>query len=206
MFTGIIEHFGVVQQIDALECGKRIYLSHGINGQVIGDSVAINGACFTIVTLSENRISVEVSPETLLVTTIDDLMVGSKVHLEQPVSMTKPLGGHFVTGHVDEMIKVAEIKVLKDFYRVVFDGISKPEWVCHKGSITINGVSLTINKVISLSSIECMLIPHTINNTCFKQLKEHDAVNVEYDYLAKIVARQHAVIQEAAGISFSEEV
>ncbi len=205
MFTGIIEHLGVLERIEAIEGGKRFYISQDISNQIIGDSVAVNGVCFTIVTLNDDSMSIEASPETLQVTTADKWEVGEKVHLEQPVSMSKPLGGHFVTGHVDETLQVTEIERLKDFYRIVFGGITHPQWVCHKGSVTLNGVSLTINRLISQNSIECMLIPHTLDNTGFKRLKKYDAVNVEYDYLAKIVARQYAVIQDAAELSFNEE-
>lgn len=206
MFTGIIEHFGIITRIETLVYGKRFFLSHELSNQVIGDSLAVNGVCFTITSLDKNELSIEASPETLLVTTTNQLTLGQKVHLEQPVSMSKPLGGHFVTGHVDEVLQVLEVEPLKDFYRIVFGGISKPEWVCHKGSIALNGVSLTINKILSNSSIECMLIPHTLDNTCFNELKQQDKVNVEYDYLAKIVARQHALIHNAATQFTSEEM
>ena len=206
MFTGIIEHFGVVIRIEILACGKRFYLSHNLSNQRIGDSLAVNGVCFTLTTIDDNELSIDASPETLAVTTVDHLVLGQKVHLEQPISMSKPLGGHFVTGHVDEVLQVLEIEHLTDFHRLVFGGITKPEWVCHKGSIALNGVSLTINKILSDSSIECMLIPHTLDNTCFNQLKKQDTVNVEYDYLAKIVARQHALIHNAATHFTSEEM
>ena len=88
---------------------------------------------------------------------------------------------------------IRSIEIVGEFTKYIFDGISKPEWICEKGSIAIDGISLTINSLATQTSVECMLIPHTIANTCFRTLIENSLVNVEYDYLAKIVARQHAV-------------
>mgnify|MGYP006073355593 CR=1 FL=1 len=205
MFTGIIEQFGTIEKIETLPFGKRFFIKNDIESLRIGDSIAVNGVCFTVTTLDARLISVEASPETLAKTTMSNLSLKEHVHLELPVSLSKPLGGHFVTGHVDEVLRIASIESFDAFRRYVFEGITQPQWICCKGSITVDGVSLTINRLVSSNSIECMLIPHTLKNTRFNTLKTHDAVNVEYDYLAKIVARQHAVRQDAAELTFSEE-
>lgn len=209
MFTGIIELFGQVQNIESLPSGLAFCIETSketIETLAIGESIAVNGVCCTVIKCSDTLFYFEASPETLALTTFKLLEVGQKVHLEIPLSLSKPLGGHFVTGHVDEVINIGSIVPMNDFSVYVFENITRPEWICDKGSITLDGVSLTINRVISDNSIECMLIPHTINNTRFKRLKVGERVNVEYDYLAKIIARQYALTKRTPPLSFSKEM
>jgi riboflavin synthase len=158
------------------------------------------------VSINNFIISLDVSSETLFKSTLAKTKVGNIVHLELPVSMSKPLGGHFVTGHVDENIFIKSIEKMGEFTKYIFDGISKPEWICDKGSIALDGISLTINRLPTQTSVECMLIPHTIANTCFKSLVVNDLVNVEYDYIAKIVARQNTLKNMSVKSLYSEEV
>lgn len=206
MFTGIIESLGYITKIEAMSQGLRFFISSNIDSLRIGDSIAVNGVCFTVTRLGESNFCFEASPETLAKTTMACVKIGDLMHLEVPLSLSKPLGGHFVTGHVDETLRISMIEPLNEFSRYVIDGITKPQWICDKGSITLDGVSLTINRVISEKSIECMLIPHTISQTRFNTLKVNDLINAEYDYLAKIVARQSALATKASQVSYCEEM
>ena len=104
MFTGIIEYLGAIKKVDKLSAGLRLFIESDIKSLNLGDSIAVNGVCLTVVSNTNAVISLDVSGETLLKTTLSNIEVGQIVHLELPVSMSKPLGGHFVTGHVDEKI------------------------------------------------------------------------------------------------------
>lgn len=194
MFTGIIEHLGNLDKVTSLSKGLQFCISHQMSALIsIGDSVAINGVCLTVTDIKQQQLRFDVSPETLEKTNLGMLGIDAQLHLELPLSLSKPLGGHFVTGHVDQTLRIAKIIHEEEFVKYTFEGVQYPEWICQKGSVTLEGVSLTINAIPTDHSIECMLIPHTITNTRFKDLKETDLVNVEYDYIAKIVARQHAL-------------
>lgn len=193
MFTGIIEHTATLYDIKPNGQGLTYYLESTLATPALGESIAVNGVCLTVIEASVGKLAFDISPETLEKTTLGTLEIGTLVHLEKPLTLTQPLGGHFVTGHVDEVLTVEKIEKVDKFSRFIFSGVSRPQWLCEKGSITLDGVSLTVNAIPTNETVECMLIPHTLSHTRFGSMKEQDRINAEYDTIAKIVARQHAI-------------
>ena len=206
MFTGIIEEIGVVKECrqgknDALivvECQKVI------EDTKLGDSIAINGVCQTVVDLKQNSFSAQISNETLKVTTFSNLKTGEKVNLERALTLASRLGGHMVTGHIDNVVKITKIEKHSDFYNLGFKiendseiGLSK--YIVNKGSICINGISLTVAKIVS-DEFEVAIIPHTFKNTNLETLKVGDNVNVEVDILAKYVEKNLSTGNNKVGI------
>ncbi len=179
MFTGIIEEIGTVKRSgDTLEVGCKTVLE----GTKIGDSIAINGCCQTVVQMSADSFVVRVSPETLRVTNLGDLK--SHVNLERAMSANGRFGGHFVTGHVDCTGRLIEKRKTGDFYELSFELPREfAKYIVHKGSVTVNGVSLTVAQV-SGNVFKAAVIPHTWENTCLE-----GNVNIETDILGKYVEK-----------------
>jgi len=191
MFTGIIEEIGIVKEFkkgtsDALiivECKKVL------EDTKLGDSISINGVCQTVTKLASSSFSAQISSETLSVTTFSRTKAGDKVNLERALTLSQRLGGHIVTGHVDGLAKVKIIQKLSDFYNIKFE-VEKDltKYIVKKGSVTINGISLTVANVVS-REFDVAIIPHTFENTILKDLKAGDFVNIETDVLAKYVEK-----------------
>lgn len=188
MFTGIIEETGVVQSFKKSENASiTIECKNVLEGTKIGDSIAIDGVCQTVTELTSNSFSAQISNETLSVTTFQNIKVGAKVNLERALTLSSRLGGHIVSGHVDGLGKIKSIEKSLDFYNVKFEiDNSLTKYIAKKGSITINGISLTIADINS-NEIKIAIIPHTFENTNLKHLKNGDFVNIEVDILAKYV-------------------
>lgn len=191
MFTGIISELGKVKNI--LKDGKNtvfaISASKSCKGLKIGDSIAVNGACHTVVKKTAKTFSVESMPETLKRTNLVLLKIGDGVNLEKPVKVSDSLDGHIVTGHIDGLAKITKIKPVKN--SVIFEfqlqrGLSK--FIVEKGSIALDGISLTVIS-IQKNKLTVGIIPHTIKVTNLKEKKVGDLVNVETDILAKHVAK-----------------
>ncbi len=195
MFTGLVDHTGVIEAIVSTAKGLKITIRSNFTDIAVGESIAVDGVCLTALEPSLGRFFVEVSPETLAVTTIGLRSIGSRVNLERSLRVGDRLGGHFVTGHVDVMATVAEIELHADFWFVRFT--SNLEYLVPKGSIAINGVSLTINKVTS-DGFTIMLIPHTLAITNLAEMTVGSCVNLEYDMLAKIVVNSAKNIYSVA--------
>jgi riboflavin synthase len=189
MFTGIIEEVGIIKTI--INKGNSLKLtifSNKIIKQInLGDSVAVNGVCLTVTFFDENTFSVDVSPETYNLTSLKFLKQHSKVNLETALTLSKPLGGHIVSGHVDGIGKILSITPFNDFLQI---NISIPtglrKYMIKKGSITVDGISLTINN-ISNKDFSLMIIPHTMLNTTLVDKKVGDYVNIEVDLIAKYI-------------------
>lgn len=191
MFTGIIEEIGIVKDFRqgkdfasiCVEC-KNV-----LNDSKIGDSIAINGVCQTVVTIDANSFSVQISEETLKVTNFSTLAKGQEVNLERALTFSQRLGGHMVSGHVDFCTKINKIEKKSDFYDVHFE-IPKnfKKYFVSKGSVAVNGISLTIAN-ISPEVFQTAIIPHTFENTNLKHLNEGAFVNIEIDILAKYVEK-----------------
>jgi riboflavin synthase len=190
MFTGIIQSIGEISQ--ATPIGKDIQLA--INtGQLdmtdvqLGDSIAVNGVCLTAIKLGANHFEAHVSRETLSVTV--GLNQPQPVNLEKALRLSDRLGGHLVSGHVDGVGEVVSFEQLGDCWRLNIrapHAISK--YISVKGSICINGVSLTVNSIVNdIFSIN--LIPHTLENTTLKSLADGQHVNIEVDQIARYVER-----------------
>ena len=187
MFTGIIEELGKIQQINSnkieIECNKVL------EDAKIGDSIAVNGVCLTVIEIVQNICTFDVSPETFRVTALGNMQTGDFVNLERAMSVNGRFGGHIVSGHIDERGKIKFISKNSDFYLFKIEISSElSKYVIKKGSITINGISLTVAD-INGNLIECAIIPHTFKNTNLKYLKLEDFVNIEVDMLAKYVEK-----------------
>ncbi|MEY3119429.1 MAG: hypothetical protein RIT30_1362 [Bacteroidota bacterium] len=186
MFTGIVSD-GFIASILPDEQGWELIIEASKFASIvqIGDSVAIDGACLSVIKIDGNHLSFFVSSESINKTIIRNYKVGAKINIELPMQPTGFLGGHYVLGHVDATAKVAKIVPGEKAW---FFTISVPEqfvkYVVYKGSIAINGISLTINKVIG-NEIELCIIPITISKTNMSLLNEGDIVNIEFDILAK---------------------
>ena len=158
-----------------------------------GESIAINGVCLTLLKDNNSQLAFDVSPETLNITTLGELSLEDYVNIERAMSASSRFGGHYVSGHVDTKAKVQNINIIDDYLEITigeFLNLAK-NYLLPKGSITLNGVSLTINEVTD-DYIKVMLVPHTIDVTAFKSIKVGDWLNVEFDYLTRIVAHQIA--------------
>lgn len=191
MFTGIIEETGTVKSFSKDSNGGTITIECKtvLEDTKLGDSIAINGVCQTVTNLLSNCFSARVSDETLSVTAFEYLKPGDKVNLERALTLSSRLGGHIVSGHVDCKGKFLSKEQLTDFYNLEFEVPREQEkYIVHKGSITINGVSLTIAQIDS-NIIKTAIIPHTFNNTNFNELKIGDYVNIETDILGKYVEK-----------------
>lgn len=191
MFTGIIEEIGKVKSFNRCSNGAAITVECQtvLDGTRVGDSISINGACQTVVEMTSTSFSANVSDETLRVTTFDDLKSGDEVNLERALMLNSRLGGHIVSGHVDCKGKFLSFEQLTDFYNLRFE-IPKEyaKYIVHKGSVTVNGISLTVAN-IERNIFQVAIIPHTFNNTNLKNLKSGDHVNIETDILGKYVEK-----------------
>lgn len=190
MFTGIVSAVGKIDVARPLEEGLRLAIDAGtldLADVVIGDSVAVNGVCLTVVACAPPRFEVEVSAATLAVTC--GLEAGANVNLEKALRLSDRLGGHLVSGHVDGVGVVAAFEPRGESWllRVVAPG-DLPRYIARKGSVTVNGVSLTINDVRA-DVFEVNVIPHTRAVTTFAGLSSGDRVNLEVDLLARYAER-----------------
>lgn len=183
MFTGIIEDVGMVKSIS----DSKISISTKLNDIKIGDSIAVNGVCLTAAIVGGEGFSADYSPQTDRLTNLTFLRAQSFVNLESALTLSKKLGGHIVTGHVDAMAKIESVKKLDRFYAVRFY-IDETKYLVDKGSIAIDGISLTIAN-ISGNIFEVFIIPQTYENTILKYRKVGDLVNIETDVLAKYVEK-----------------
>lgn len=187
MFTGIIEEIGSIAVIISRQNLKQIEIKakRVLEGLKIGDSVAVSGVCLTVVKINPASFVVEVSSETLSCSTFSSAKVGDKVNLERAVPANARLGGHIVQGHVDGIgeVKKAEHRVQNTELR-----INIPEQLCkyvvEKGSIAIDGISLTVAKIEG-KVVMLAVIPHTLKNTTLKDKKPGSKVNIEVDVMGK---------------------
>ncbi len=189
MFTGIIEEIGRVSSIRALGNGRIIDISckHVLERVEIGDSIAINGVCLTVIDFTKNRFTAEAVEETLKKSTLGKLQSGSAVNLEAALRADGKLGGHFVQGHVDFNSRVTFISKLAESWLLSFDLPQEySRNVVLKGSISIDGVSLTISEK-KRNSFTVSVIPHTFEHTLFREYKIGSAVNMEVDLIGKYV-------------------
>jgi riboflavin synthase len=190
MFTGLIESVGRVSSVDEHAGGRRLLVETLLAAELAqGDSIAVNGACLTVVARTAAAFSVDVSPETLRVTTLGEWTAGRRVNLERPIRADQRLGGHFVLGHVDAVTEVSVIRAEGDSYWMEFAlPFALRPYVIPKGSVTLDGISLTL---ASLSDREfgVQIIPHTWAHTTLSDLMPGAAVNIEADVLGKYVSR-----------------
>lgn len=210
MFTGIIENKGKVLRVEYRGQEKRLTLEipMDLTDLKLGDSININGACLTVVEKKEQAIGVDLSLETLEKTILGKLKEGDKVNLERALRLTDRLGGHIVTGHIDGIGILLEKRKERDFLGLkvrIPQSISR--YVVQKGSIAIDGISLTVNECQG-EEIQITLIPYTIEKTTLIDKKVGDQVNVEADILGKYVEKmldRGAVESKRVDLSFLKE-
>ncbi len=191
MFTGIVEEMGAVASLEKTLAGTRLTIlaSTVMSDLKIGDSVSVNGTCLTVVTKKEKEFAVEVSPETLSVTTLGGLAAGTPVNLERAMKLNERIGGHLVAGHVDGVGTIRSRK--QEGNAIVFTIEAPPEILRYcivKGSITVDGISLTINEVTD-RGFSVAIIPHTAKVTTLGLKQVGDTVNLESDLIGKYVER-----------------
>ena len=185
MFTGIVEEVGNV--LDCRESGMTVGGGLVMEGMKLGDSMAVNGACLTVVEFSENRFRVDLAPETLRRTSLGQLGEGSRVNLERPLAVSDRLGGHIVQGHVDAAGRIMSVRPEKDclIFRVGAPRRLMP-YIVEKGFIAVDGISLTVVKK-GAASFTVSVIPYTFSNTNLQEKSTGHRVNLEVDILAKYV-------------------
>ena len=193
MFTGIIESLGEITAIVKDGENYHFTIESEISKELkIDQSVAHNGVCLTVVAQNSKEHIVTAINETVQKTNMSTLKIGQFLNLERCLKMGGRLDGHMVQGHVDNTIKCTDIKDENGSWRYYFeDDNLNPKLLVHKGSISINGVSLTIANT-NEKSLEVAIIPYTYENTSFKELKVNDKVNIEYDILGKYILKNLA--------------
>lgn len=191
MFTGLIEELGTVTKLEP--CGSNLNLeiscSKVLEDLKIGDSIALDGACQTVIKLSDKSFTVTAIAETLKLTNFHDYQIGSKVNLERCLRLSDRLGGHIVQGHVDGVGHLVSINPLSGSYEITIEcpqTLSK--YIIHKGSITINGISLTVAEITN-NKVKVCIIPKTWELTNLSSLNQGSEVNLEVDLLAKYIEK-----------------
>ena len=191
MFTGLVSDVGRVAEMERGDGGARIVIetAYDVGTIDMGASIALSGACHTVVEMSPGRIAFDSSNETLARTTIGGWGVGRLVNLERSLTLGQELGGHIVSGHVDGVGEVTERRQDGDSWRFSF-AAPKPllRFIAEKGSIAVDGVSLTVNGADD-DGFHVAIIPHTLAHTSFDRLGAGDPVNLEIDMLARYVKR-----------------
>ena len=192
MFTGIIQAIGSIQEVHSSDNGVVLKINSNnldISDSKIGDSIAVNGVCLTATQVSDYSFTADVSNETINCTTFSDLLIGDSVNLEKSLRIDQGIDGHLVSGHVDGIGKVQSINKDGDSSRIkilVEDDIIK--YIAKKGSICINGVSLTVNSVED-NIFDVNIVPHTFSVTTLRNLSVESNVNLEIDLIARYVER-----------------
>jgi len=191
MFSGIIEAVGKVEEIKIDGSNKRFTISSELSAETyIDQSITHNGVCLTVVKNSDTTHEVIAVQETLIKSNLDDLTVGSLVNLEKSITANKLLDGHIVQGHVDTTANCQSVKDVDGSWYFTFEyDDANTHLLVNKGSVTINGVSLTVIEPSS-NSFSVAIIPYTYQHTNFKELKPGSKVNLEFDIIGKYVARQ----------------
>lgn len=192
MFTGLITDVGRLRAREPLEKGVRFEIETGfpMDEVAIGASIACSGACLTVVEKGEDWFAVDVSAETLDKTTLDGWQAGRRINLERSLRLGDELGGHIVSGHVDGVAEIVDRGPDGEATRFTIRPPAElAHFVASKGSVALDGVSLTVNE-LSDGGFGVCIIPHTAAETTFGDLRPGDRVNLEIDMLARYVARQ----------------
>lgn len=191
MFTGLIEQQGRVIANQSSDIANRLVISSTFEDLQVGESIAVNGVCLTLLPTYSGELNFDVSPETLRVTTLGTLSAGDPVNLERAMRAETRFGGHYVSGHVDTMARIQSIQPIGEYVEIELGGFSPTAmmYLIPKGSVTVEGVSLTIN-AIENQIVKLMLVPHTLLVTTLGSLQIGCLVNIEFDYLTRIVAHQ----------------
>ena len=211
MFTGIIQAVGKITSLDQRGGDMRIGIATGKLPMVdvaLGDSIAVSGVCLTVIDMSDTGFQADVSGETLRCTIIGDLALGDEVNLEKALTLSTPLGGHLVSGHVDGVGHV--VSRSEDSRSVQFTLRAPDElarYIAAKGSITVDGVSLTVN-VVDGADFELNIVPHTLAETTLSGYRAGRRINLEVDlvarYLERLLLGERAAEPAAGGITLEK--
>ena len=192
MFTGIIESIGKIAKMEKRGGDVRLHIATGkldLSDVALGDSIAVNGVCLTAVVLPGDGFVADVSNETLSLTSLGQLSTGSPVNLEKALTMSTRLGGHLVSGHVDGL---GEVIAKSEDARSIRFTVKAPDelakYIAHKGSITVDGTSLTVNAVKG-AEFELNIVPHTAQETIMSEYEVGRKVNLEVDLVARYLER-----------------
>jgi riboflavin synthase len=200
MFTGIVDHCGKVLNLQEFPGSIRLEISSYFNDLRLGESIAVDGCCLTVTAFKEAGSFVcDVSPETLSLTRASEWKTGAVLNLERAMKLSDRLGGHIVTGHIDQWATLAGKEMVQEYVRLEIEGVL-PEFLRYlvkKGSIAVNGVSLTVNEVKE-DVFSVMLVPHTLERTNLKELSVGSKVNLEFDWMAKLVVKRVEEIYETS--------
>jgi riboflavin synthase len=191
MFTGIVEGLGKVKRLTMKGADAVLEIEGGISLEELslGDSIAVNGACLTVTSKNQNNFQADVSAETLSRTTLKFLQAGHKVNLEKSLRVGGFVGGHFVLGHIDATARIlSQMQKSGSLILAVEMNENISRYIVEKGSVAIDGISLTVNK-LEKSRFYVNIIPHTADNTTLVTKKEADLVNIETDILGKYVEK-----------------
>ncbi|WP_024851336.1 riboflavin synthase [Hydrogenovibrio kuenenii] len=209
MFTGIIESIGSISKIESVNGDARFTIDTGkldLSDVKIGDSIACNGVCLTAIELGSQSYVADVSGETLSVTTLGGLSLGSSVNLEKALRLQDRLGGHLVSGHVDGVGEIISIQQDARSWRYQIQApIALAKYIAAKGSICLNGISLTVNKVDGVN-FDINIVPHTRQETTIKDLQIGSKVNLEVDLLARYLERMLSAPQDETQSSVTKEL
>jgi riboflavin synthase len=195
MFTGLIEAVAEVVDVTTTPGGRRLTLATALAPELrLGDSLAVNGVCLTVVRTGAIEIDADVGPETLRVTTLGSFTKGFVVNLERPLRGDSRMGGHFVQGHVDAQGRIEALRPASDFHwlTVAFPA-ELARFIVPKGSIAVDGISLTVAN-LDQASFDVQLVPFTVEHTNLKRARTGDPVNLECDVIGKYVARAAELI------------
>ncbi len=192
MFTGIIESIGSLAAQEIISGDMRLTVETEntfLDGVQLGDSIAVNGVCLTVIQLSEKSFSADVSNETLSLTTLGELSIGAPVNVEKALTLSTPLGGHWVSGHVDGVGEIIDKQSDARSWRFT---VAVPNhlarYIAAKGSICIEGISLTVNTV-EANQFTVNIVPHTSEKTNINRWQAHTRVNIEVDIIARYLER-----------------
>jgi len=199
MFTGIVSAIGKILELEPRQGDLRLTFFSGglgIEDVHLGDSISCNGVCLTAVELTEQGFIADVSVETLSLTTIGDWQVGSRINLEKAMQASDRFGGHMVSGHVDGIGEVVALHEDARSWRFRFKAPKQlAKYIAQKGSITVDGTSLTVNTVEN-NEFEVNIVPHTMLHTVFGDYQKGTEVNLEVDLIARYLERLTAVDNE----------
>ena len=190
MFTGLIEATGTIDRATPAATGVQLRVATMLGAELTaGDSIAVNGVCLTVAVAAADGFEAIVSPETLRVTTLGSLRPGQSLNLERPLKADSRLGGHFVLGHVDGVGRIRSLDADGDCYWLdVETPPALAPLVILKGSITVDGISLTVAELLD-DRVRIQIVPFTFAHTALKSARAGDAVNIEADVIGKYVAR-----------------
>ncbi len=192
MFTGIIEAIGRIKKIEPVSGDSRLHVEVGsldMSDVQLGDSIAVNGVCLTVIKFSDDYFAADVSNETIKLTSLNSLDVGSDVNLEKALLPTTRLGGHLVSGHVDGLGEVLSIKEESRSIQIIIRAPAElKHYIAMKGSICVDGISLTVNKIDN-TDFELNIVPHTQQQTVIKHYQSGTKVNLEVDLIARYLER-----------------